>query len=236
MNLVLLLAGGIGCRMGLNIPKQHITVFGKQIIDYTLEAFSISDAVDQIYIVSSNEGMEECLKRKKTFSKVREIIEGGETRSVSVYNAILFLSNIANKTDKIIVSDIVRPCITLREIQELFDALNTYCAATSTCELYETLLHTDENKILNIIQRDGLLRQTAPEAYRFSVLEDLYLKTDINDVKNYKNIGIDQLYQRKIDIGLVNSTNYNFKITTPVDVQMFKSLINNDFKSILYMK
>ena len=39
MNIAIIKAGGIGSRMGAGVPKQFITVGGKPIIIYTLEAF-----------------------------------------------------------------------------------------------------------------------------------------------------------------------------------------------------
>ena len=39
MNIALVIAGGLGARMGQDIPKQFLHVYDKPIIIYTLEAF-----------------------------------------------------------------------------------------------------------------------------------------------------------------------------------------------------
>ena len=53
MNVAIILAGGKGVRMGLNIPKQFVEVLGKPIIAYTLDIFQQHqeiDAVDDMFI------------------------------------------------------------------------------------------------------------------------------------------------------------------------------------------
>ena len=51
MNIAVILAGGVGSRMGADIPKQYIRVRGKPIIAYTLEKFQKSSSIDYIEVV-----------------------------------------------------------------------------------------------------------------------------------------------------------------------------------------
>ena len=39
MNIALILAGGTGTRLGSDIPKQYIEVYGRAVISYCLELF-----------------------------------------------------------------------------------------------------------------------------------------------------------------------------------------------------
>ena len=39
MNIAVILAGGVGNRVGASIPKQFIEVLGKPVLAYTVEAF-----------------------------------------------------------------------------------------------------------------------------------------------------------------------------------------------------
>ena len=56
----LIIAGGVGKRMGQDIPKQFITVEGKPIIIYTLESFEHHPLVDQVLVVCKS-GWEDTL-------------------------------------------------------------------------------------------------------------------------------------------------------------------------------
>ena len=47
-NIALIIAGGVGSRMGQDIPKQFINVYDKPVIIYTLEAFQKHANIDEI--------------------------------------------------------------------------------------------------------------------------------------------------------------------------------------------
>ena len=51
MNVVMIMAGGVGNRFGANIPKQYIKLNDKPIIDYVLESVQKSKLVDKILVV-----------------------------------------------------------------------------------------------------------------------------------------------------------------------------------------
>ena len=50
-NIAIIFAGGVGSRMGSEIPKQFLQVYGKEIIIHTLEKFQYNDNVDLIYLI-----------------------------------------------------------------------------------------------------------------------------------------------------------------------------------------
>lgn len=233
MNYVVLLAGGIGSRMNSKIAKQHLVVMNHQIIEYTLKAFSNSSNVDCIIVVSNKSYVEQVENLMTQYSKLKKVIVGGKTRICSVRNAISYLSEICGNDDKIIISDGARPCVTTREIDEIFEKLNTFRAITTGIENYETLLKIDNNNLNQIISRDGIIRQTSPEGYVFSVLKWLYIDATDEIVSAYKNIGIDQLYGAGLSIGIVKSNPLNFKITTKDDLVLFNSVLKSGFENFI---
>ena len=233
MNIAILLAGGTGSRVGKRIAKQHIIVDEHQILEYTLMAFSSSDLIDEILVVTNPLYYEEVLKIKQSYKKFKHVTFGGETRILSAYNGISFLKDIVADEDNIIVSDAARPCITKRELRDIIDSLGTHFAVTSGISSNETLLKVKNDEIMQIIPRDGILRQTSPEGYKFSVLKWLYIQADLSLVKTYKNIGIDQLYACGTKIGIVKSNPLNFKITTPEDLMLFKNVLKQGFDRII---
>ena len=235
MNVVVLLAGGIGRRMKSTIPKQHLVMNEHQIIEYTLHAFSRSEVVDYILIVSNKDYIETVESMKSMYPKLKWVIKGGDTRIRSAYNAVCFLSSICKPADKIIVSDAARPCITLREIKELFVSLERYKAVTTGLESYETLLNVDKETIKSVIPRDGIYRQTSPEGYRFGALKEMYIDCPISVVDNYRNIGIDNMVMRGEKIAVIKSNTFNFKITTKEDIYLFEYVLSKGFDAIIEM-
>ena len=78
MVYALVFAGGVGSRMGLELPKQFIEVEGKPIIIHTLEVFEKSDIVDKIVVVTLKDYIETVLSLVKQFkiTKVIDVIPG----------------------------------------------------------------------------------------------------------------------------------------------------------------
>ena len=77
MNIALLTAGGSGTRMGLDLPKQFLTVYDKPIIVYTMEVFQKHPAIDKI-IVACKEGWEDVLSsyaKQFKITKLEKIVK-----------------------------------------------------------------------------------------------------------------------------------------------------------------
>ena len=72
MNIAMLLAGGVGKRMGANVPKQFLEVKGRPIITYPLEIMEKLEDIDAIEIVCVESFITEMwsIVEKNGFSKV----------------------------------------------------------------------------------------------------------------------------------------------------------------------
>ena len=79
MNVAILIAGGSGCRMGQDIPKQFLNIYDKPVIIYTLESFQSHPLVDAIEVVRL-EGWENILwayAKQFNINKLKWIVPGG---------------------------------------------------------------------------------------------------------------------------------------------------------------
>ena len=81
MNVAIILAGGVGSRVGADRPKQFIEVFGKPVIVYTVEAFQNHPEIDAVEIVCIKSHIEYMKELKQTYglNKIKWITEGGKT-------------------------------------------------------------------------------------------------------------------------------------------------------------
>ena len=50
-NIGIVLAGGIGQRFGGGVPKQYRTIFGKEMIWYSIDAFRRAGRIDDFVVV-----------------------------------------------------------------------------------------------------------------------------------------------------------------------------------------
>ena len=71
-NIAIIIAGGVGKRVGADIPKQFIKIFDKPILIYTLESFEANSLIDEIEVVCIESWIDE-LKRLIEFYKLKKI-------------------------------------------------------------------------------------------------------------------------------------------------------------------
>ena len=88
MTIAVIVAGGVGNRMGQSIPKQFINVYDKPILLYTLEGFERHPMVDAIEVVCI-EGWEDTVwsyAQHYNISKLKWIVTGGAMVQESIRN------------------------------------------------------------------------------------------------------------------------------------------------------
>ena len=90
MNIAVILAGGVGSRVGAEMPKQFVKVLDKPVLVYTIEAFQRHEEIDAIEVVciaSHRDYLEELITCYQ-LDKVKWIVNGGATFQESVMNGI----------------------------------------------------------------------------------------------------------------------------------------------------
>ena len=94
-NVAVILAGGTGTRVGLNIPKQLIKIAGKPIIEHTIAAMHQSPLVDEIVVMMAPGYLDDvrAIVKKGDYAKVTQILEGAETRNETTAAALAALGD-----------------------------------------------------------------------------------------------------------------------------------------------
>ena len=117
----IVLAAGKGSRMNSDTPKQYLTLLGKPVLFYSLQAFDASD-VDNIVLVTGSGEQEYCKKEiieKYHIKKVTHIVEGGAERYHSVWHGLMA----AEDTDYVLIHDGARPLIATSVINKAIAAV-----------------------------------------------------------------------------------------------------------------
>ena len=127
------LAGGIGVRVGLGMPKQLIRIAGKAIVEHTLEALEASPLIDEVLVMMNAASIHELdhLKRDERFTKLAAVLPGGETRNDTTRLALAALPT--DGSTKVLFHDAVRPFVDDRIIEDCVRALDDFDAV---CLLY----------------------------------------------------------------------------------------------------
>ena len=136
-NIAIILASGVGSRSGLNIPKQFYKIYNKTVLEYSIEAFEFNENIDEIIIVANPNFIHWTEKLSKKYSKVLNVIPGGETRQQSSYNGVML---IPDKDVNVLIHDAVRPFVTQKTLNDCIEALKQYNAINVAIESSDTIL------------------------------------------------------------------------------------------------
>jgi len=228
MNIAVILAGGTGSRMGIvDKPKQFIDIYGKPIIVYTLETFDNHTEIDSIAVVCLKEWVDDLkiLLRKYEINKVRWIVDGGQTRQESIYNAINALSNECKDDDILIIHDSVRPLVSHKIISNNISKAKEFGAVDTVVPSADTIVRSiDESTIEEVPTRSELYIGQTPQSFKYSLIKEAHE----NAIKN-NNLNSTDDCQLVLGIGqkvhLVMGEKLNFKITSFDDLLLLKAII-----------
>lgn len=232
MNIAIVIAGGVGSRMGKDIPKQFITVKDKPVLAYTLEAFQNHQLIDAIEVVCI-EGWEDDVweyKEKYGISKLTWITKGGSTGQESIRNGVYNLKDKIDDTDNIIIHDGIRPLVETFVIDDILDKCNKYGNGVTSMPYNEQIfLVDDEVSTVKYIPRETLRRVATPQAYKYGLLYEKYQEAFEKEIgikgSSYTNTMMVELGVR---LYFAKGSDRNIKLTTPGDLEIFEAMLEKN--------
>ncbi len=227
MNTVLLLAGGVGARMGASIPKQFIKIKGKPIIAYTLDIFEKNQNIDAVEIVCVH-GYENLLKEiinEYSFKKVRWICEGGPTFSMSVYNGLKNLREILSPDDLLLIHMSVAPFVgdeilddAIRIAKEKGNSISE-----NPCYLCMGSRDSDEFSTKSVL-RETITGLNTPQTFHFGELIDLYDRAEEEGIlADLEPHTTSVYYHYGKPLYFSKGSQLNIKITNQDDLDLFEA-------------
>ena len=229
MNIAVILAGGVGNRVGAGIPKQFVEVLGKPVLVYTIEAFqnhSEIDAIEVVCVKSHIEYMKD-LVDKYSLTKVKWITEGGAEFQDSVLNGINNLSSVCFKDDIVLVHFGASPFIEADIITDAIRVCRQKGNAISTTPFYLLSgVKDDDEKSSRWIDRDTIACMSTPHAFKYGYIKDIYdraIETGIiNEVEPHTTT---LMYKMSQTIYFSKGSQVNIKITTKEDLDLFEGYL-----------
>ena len=235
MNVAIIIAGGVGSRMGADIPKQFIKVNGKHILAYTCESFQKHHLIDAIEVVCINGWEDDVWKYKEKYgiSKLKWITKGGNTGQESIRNGVYNLKGIVSDEDNIIIHDGIRPLVDDSVIDDLIEKCNKYGNAVTSMPYNEQIfLVDDEISTIKYIPRETLRRVATPQCYKYKLLYDKYQEAFGKQIgifgSSYTNTMMVELGVR---LYFAKGSDRNIKLTTPGDLEIFKAMLDKEKKA-----
>lgn len=244
MNIAILLSGGVGQRMGFEIPKQYIRVSGKMLITYCLETLLVHPMIDAVWIVAENEWREiilnDAVKNGLDTEKICGFTTPGKERQSSIFNALKNLKefnmvcNMESAHDSrsahgrcrirnsVLIHDAARPNLSWEQITACFNALKEHDGAMPVLPMKDTVYLSDgEGRISELLDREKIFAGQAPEAFDFDKYYKANLRLSSGELCKIKGSS-EPAVMADMDIIMIPGDENNYKITTKADLERFR--------------
>ena len=240
-NIAVILAGGIGARVGGGVPKQLLPLAdGRSVLEHAMSAFEQSPHIHEVCIVMHPDyiAYAEQMLLANAWQKVHHIIPGGKERWESSVNAIRAISEqnncqspVANRPNEVnlLLHDAARPFVSQDIIARVCEALELHEAVTVAIPSTDTVYEMADGRVACIPVRSTIMRAQTPQTFRLELIAEAYTKAlgaDICDkeacaachLPATDDCGIVHEHMPNVPIYIVEGEEQNRKITFKEDI------------------
>lgn len=239
-NTAIVLAAGSGKRMQSAVAKQYLLLKEKPVIWYALQAFQQSEQIHQIVLVVGPNEVEICkenIVKRFGFSKVVAVIEGGAERYLSVWEALKWLEEQPNTSQKeyVFIHDGARPFVNEHIISQTLEAAKEYGACVAAMPVKDTIKIADEEGFaIQTPNRKTVWAVQTPQVFERGIIIEAYSKLT-GELEELLRRGVEitddaMVVETMCDkrVKLVKASYENMKITTPEDMKIAESFMQNE--------
>tara|TARA_Y100001970_G_scaffold293679_1_gene442331 strand:- start:2037 stop:3173 length:1137 start_codon:yes stop_codon:yes gene_type:complete len=221
-NALILLAGGVGKRLGSNVPKQFLKIGNTNLIEHFLT--NLDKKIFDIIIIALKRKRfpkdAKLLKEKFEYHKII-FVESGKTRQVSSFNALKFLKKYNPKN--VLIHDSARPLVSNLLIRKIIKTLKVNYSCVPYVR-YNDLIKTKKN--LDLKNNDIIHIQT-PQGFNFKKIYKAHSIAKKIDSKDDSSI----LQNTHKKIKMIKGEKNNIKITTKEDLIFFNNFRKKEYRS-----
>lgn len=209
---MIVLAGGIGKRIGRPFPKQFLLLGGKPLIIHVLEKARVIAEIDRVVVTCPEAHLEETRKliANHGFDERFTCIVGGGSRQESVYLGLGALED----CESVIIHEAVRPLVTVAEFRELIGAEDAN--AMFGIPIPFTVLKGHEY-VEDLLERDELVNVQLPQKFDRAKLAAAHDAARRDGAVFTEDAS---LFHRYADerVRILPGSERNIKITVPTDI------------------
>ena len=231
-----IVAAGTGRRLGPefeDIPKALVPLLGRAMLYYSLSAFDNTGeftgdgGIDRFVVAVPPGSLEqfENLIKDWGFSRPVILVEGGDTRSCSVRNALNALDD--DPPDLVLIHDCARACLTPGMVDLLLKVaanhdISETIGATLAHQSVDTLRIINEDRIAGEVDREVIACIETPQLFTFSRLLELHETCTESEIPTDDTT----LYTRAGEVvKVIYHDDRNLKITYPEDIGVAEGVL-----------
>lgn len=226
-------AAGIGSRMQSTVAKQYLTIGNRTVIEHTLDALLSHPQIDSVVVVLHPQDSE-FRTLEIAASPLVEVVIGGTERVDSVLNGLQHCVNKVslNSGSWVLVHDAARPCVTHKELNDLFSCENTCDGAILAVPVSDTIKRAAQSQkfatfeIAETVDRAELWQAQTPQFFPLQKLITAIQLAQSSEVNITDEASA--MEHAKASIQLIEGRSTNIKITRPSDLALAAFYLNNN--------
>ncbi len=209
---MIVLAGGVGKRIGRPAPKQFLLLGGKPLIIHVLEKARVIKEIDRVVITCPEAYLEETrqLIANHGFDDRFSCIVGGGSRQESAYLGLQRLS----ECDSVIIHEAVRPLVTVDEFRALIAADDPN--AMFGIPIPFTVLQ-GHDYVEGLLARDELVNVQLPQKFDRARLAAAHEAARADGAIFTEDASLFHQYANE-PVRILPGSERNIKITVPTDI------------------
>ena len=224
------MSGGIGSRIGANMPKQYVKAGGHMMVSYALMPLLKCAFIDKVYIVSEEVWRDDIVADVRLMGLDETKIAGfafpGESRQSSILNGMEAMLEDAEgnnfaEDDTVLVHDGARPFLTEDMLNNCYNGLLGHDGIMPVLPMKDTVYESaDGRRVTKLLEREKIYAGQAPELFRlrkyYEANKDL-VPLKINEV----NGATEPAIMYGMDVAMIMGDESNYKVTTKEDMNRF---------------
>lgn len=218
---VIIVAGGTGSRMGTRIPKQYLPLGDRPVIIHTLEIFLLFDPRIKPIVVLGPEHLEYWDGLSGSFKAARGIrpVQGGKTRYDSVKNGLAHVEG-----DVLVgIHDAVRPLVSQDTLARCYASAEKHGSGIPAIDMVESVRMLEDTGKSRHLDRSRLRIIQTPQVFRSNLIVEAYQADYSPDFTDDASV-----YETRFgEVSLVEGNRENIKITTALDLQLARLLMDS---------
>ena len=208
----------------MGFDKLFAPLAGKPVLWHSLKAFSDCKDVDEILIVTKDDGMDEVegLVAAQKMKKVTKVISGGAERHISVWNGLQAVNS--RGSEYVAIHDGARPLTTPKLIKACLDLAEIHGAACCASQIPDTVKRASvEQMVTESVERTGLWAMQTPQIFSSGLILQAYAALMAKHEMVTDEVSAVQKLGKKI--ALLKNDDWNFKITFPHDLELAEHVL-----------
>lgn len=228
MVTAIILAGGVGSRVGADRPKQFVEVLDKPVLAYTIEIFESHPEVDAIEVVCHKSWKDYLndIITKYGYKKVKWVADGGDTFQDSVMSGVNNLKNKIGGDDYVLVQYGAAPFTSEKIVTDVIRVMKEKGSAVTATPCYQLMGSKDGDVSKTWVDRDLYTQIACPYGFRYDYLLGVYERAEEQGlIEKIEPHTTSLMYALGDELNLAYGDQTNIKITTKEDFDMFEGYV-----------